>query len=195
MVFERKLDDYRIRETLLADLHAAHKASGTPYVIKEELSLNFDEARIDVAAINGLIEGFEIKSDLDSMKRFARQMRVYSRCFEALWLVTTDRHLALAQRTLPRSWGIRLARLAGDGVVLETVRPAQLRKGLTKSYLLALLRKDELLGLLHDSEPAYAVTLPAHRLRQRCASELRLARIREAVVSTLKSRPEWRVRG
>lgn len=195
MALDRKLGDSHIREMLLTDLHAAHKATGTPYVIKEELSLNFDEARIDVAAINGLIEGFEIKSDLDSMKRFVRQMRVYSRCFEALWLVTTDRHLGLARRTLPRTWGIRLARFEGDGVVLETVRPAQHRMGLSKSYLLSLLRKDELLKLLPDSEFAYVATLPAHRLRQHCARSLRLARIREAVVSTLKSRPEWRVRG
>ena len=64
--------DCDIRKALRKRLEEAHKGeSGTRIV--EEFGLCQGRARIDVAVFNGFINGFEIKSARDTLKRLPGQ--------------------------------------------------------------------------------------------------------------------------
>lgn len=63
------------------------------------------------------IQGFEIKSDVDSLRRLPVQVHAYSPVLERAHLVTTTRHLDGARAIIPPWWGILLAARAKDGSV------------------------------------------------------------------------------
>ncbi len=46
-------------------------------LILNELGISAHEARVDVAVLNGRFAGYEIKSDVDSLRRLASQSSVY----------------------------------------------------------------------------------------------------------------------
>lgn len=65
-----KLYDYDIRVSLKETLANEHK--GTDTIIVDELPICWGDARIDLAVINGRINGYEIKSDRDTLDRLVR---------------------------------------------------------------------------------------------------------------------------
>lgn len=69
------------------------------------------------------IHGFEIKSDVDTLRRLPVQVQAYSPVLERATLVTTTRHLEAARSVIPRWWGILIASRGRDG----SVRIAPLR--------------------------------------------------------------------
>ena len=57
-------------------------------VVLDELGLCQGDVRIDVAAVSGgELSGFEIKSPADTLARWPRQQRVYSKVVDRAWLV------------------------------------------------------------------------------------------------------------
>src|SRR5690606_10827842 len=73
------LTETAIRSALVERLRA-ECAPG--HVLIEELGIENGAARVDLAVAGGLLEGFEIKSDLDTLDRLARQMHAYHRVFD-----------------------------------------------------------------------------------------------------------------
>ncbi|ORA60997.1 sce7726 family protein [Mycobacteroides franklinii] len=69
------------------------------------------------------LHGFEIKSDVDTLRRLPVQVQAYSPVLERATLVTTTRHLEAARTVIPRWWGILIASRGRDG----SVRIAPLR--------------------------------------------------------------------
>jgi hypothetical protein len=86
--------------------------------------------RIDVLAVTGddplapsgqrggLLQAYEIKSDVDSVARLARQVDGYNRVAQRSWLVTGPRHHAKAAAMLPAHWGV-LAPGPGGALVVD----------------------------------------------------------------------------
>ena len=99
----------------------------TDTIIVEELGLCRGSVRADIAVINGLMKGFEIKSDRDTLQRLLTQAMVYSRVFDTATLVTAERHVAGAMLALPPWWGIEV--IGNDGSLTEVrpTRPKSLR--------------------------------------------------------------------
>ena len=60
--------DSEIRNTLRATLLSEHAGDPTAVVI-DELGICQGSARIDMAVVNGSLNGYEIKSDLDTLAR------------------------------------------------------------------------------------------------------------------------------
>src|SRR5262245_6458552 len=87
---------------MLASLHA-----GDPFTrIVEEMGVWSGSVRIDVAVINGELHGYELKSERDTLERLPAQAGLYSQVFDRVTLVTADRHLKIAKKTIPRWWGV-----------------------------------------------------------------------------------------
>src|SRR5690349_11086244 len=70
------LSDAVIRTALKAQLLADHDKDT---VLLEELGLSRGHVRVDIALVNGRLHGYEIKSDLDSLRRLSRQVELYSK--------------------------------------------------------------------------------------------------------------------
>ncbi len=136
-----------IRHTLRATLEASH---GGDALILNELQLEHSRAFADVAAINGRLDVFEIKSDADRLDRLASQAEWYGPVCDRATLVAAERHLrrAVVGGSVPDWWGL-VAAIDVDGrVVLEERRPAAQNPGRDVRAVLNLLRKAELLKVL-----------------------------------------------
>jgi hypothetical protein len=163
----------------------------TDTIVVEELGLCRGSVRADIAVINGLMKGFEIKSDRDTLQRLLTQATVYSRVFDTATLVAAERHVAEAMLALPPWWGIEV--IGNDGRLTE-VQPTRPNPCVDADSVALLLWRDEAISLL---APAGAAT-HQHETRQtlcnRLATVLSLDDLRCAVRGALKNRGDGRFR-
>ena len=75
-------------------------------VLIDELGICRGSARVDLAVVNGEFHGYEIKSDRDSLRRLNIQADLYSRVFDRVTLVCSDRHVSQALAIVPSWWGV-----------------------------------------------------------------------------------------
>ena len=106
------LAESEIRQAVRARLLATAEPGA---FVRDELSVA--SARVDLARTGSRLEGFEIKSDFDTLDRLPRQVAAFSLLFDAMTLVVGDRHANEAVVAVPRWWGVLLATTNGDGSV------------------------------------------------------------------------------
>lgn len=95
------------------------------------------------------IQGFEIKSDVDSLRRLPVQVHAYSPVLERAHLVTTTRHLDGARDVVPSWWGILLATRAKDGSVrIVPVRPARANPALDVFQVTTFVGREQIVKYL-----------------------------------------------
>lgn len=147
-----KLDDKLIRSKVLS--HLCHKDSRLKdAVIIEELDLCLGEARIDLAVINGIAKGIEIKSDKDSLNRLTHQISVYNKIFDIMEIVVGESHLKSVFEIVPKWWGISIVYLNTAGELnYEQLRKTKLNKTKDPLSVLQLLWKREALQLLEKKK-------------------------------------------
>ena len=140
----RAARDGEVRDLLkrhLADLHR-----GDDTVILDELGLCQGDVRVDVAAVNGELAGFEIKSPADTLARWPNQCRVYSKVVDRAWLVATDKTLERADA--PRWWGLMGIIQTPNHLGLRVIRPAQPNPSPDAFAIASLLWRDEAIQVL-----------------------------------------------
>ena len=99
------MNDPQIRHTFHTTfLRKEHDDSTT--LILDELGLEHGKCRADIAVINGHMDGFEIKSDVDSLSRLRHQINSYNAIFDHSSVIVTARHLNEITRMIPEWWGI-----------------------------------------------------------------------------------------
>ena len=95
MINNLLLGDAEIRSVLRSRLSQKHtRTSRTVFI--EELGLCRGQVRVDLSVVNGLLHGYEIKSDRDSLRRLSGQVELYGKVFDRATLVVGERHLAEA---------------------------------------------------------------------------------------------------
>lgn len=178
-----------VRERLL------RKYGGRPdTLLVEELGLRHGASRVDLALVNGCLEGFELKSDRDRLTRLARQADVYGTVLDRVTLVAGQRHVAHAFDLIPAWWGVVcVTRAKGDALRMILVRPAQENPGVDPLALAKLLWREEALRAL-ARRGAAAGFLSARRstLYERLSTILTLVELKGLVRSTLRGRTMWR---
>lgn len=104
--------------------------------------------RADIAVIGTRMDGFEIKTDRDTLKRLPRQVEAYNRLFDRCTLVLAERHLDAALAIVPGWWGV--AMILADRVPLSfrLVRPASPNHGVDPETLVRLLWREEVRSVL-----------------------------------------------
>lgn len=173
-----------------------HHSDGDTRVI-DELGLIHGEARVDVAVINGVVHGFEIKSDADTLNRLQRQAAAYERVLDLMTLVAPMRHVNVARKSLPACWGLLSVECATDGTVVFTnIRRARRNTKLDAIAVASLLWRTEALSILEDVGHSTGLRYSRRSaLYERLASVLRLNELRGRVRECLKNRSGWRVAG
>lgn len=143
-----KLNDSTIRAGLIKQLNTS---SIKPEAIIEELRVHNGNAIADVVALHGDAHCYEIKGDGDKVERIVKQGYFYDMSFKKISLVTTQKHLKKAIEIAPDYWGIMLAENKNNEVSINPVRKAKPNPNFHKNLALLTLWKDEMLGLLEQS--------------------------------------------
>jgi hypothetical protein len=185
--------DALVRRALLDRL--SHQYPSTKYRIVPELGLWHGATRIDVAVVNGILHGFEIKSDRDTLSRLDMQMRVYNSVFDKVTLVVGRTHLVQAFQTIPSWWGVQTVGVGGDGrVVFNEIREPHTNPGQDVISIVRLLWRNEALDLLERIGKADGVrSKPRDSVYQRLITSLDGDVIKQHVWHVLQhSRASWR---
>ncbi len=183
----RRAVDPDVRGLLREYLEAIH--TGTDIRVLEELGLCQGDVRVDVAAVNGELSGYEIKSPSDTLARFPNQCRIYSKVVDRAWLVAPEKTLAKADA--PEWWGQIAVFDAGDRLGLRVVRQAQLNPKLDPISIAKLLWRDEALEVLRGAGGARGVMTKSRKIVwKRLIESVSLDDLRSAVRAALKRRPE-----
>ena len=117
-------------------------------VVVQELGLRRSDAIVDVAVVNGSLHGYEIKSDADTLRRLARQVKVYGQILDRATLVVGRQHLVAARRMVPRWWGLIVVDAGHRGAALLSVRGNRENPARDARSLAELLWLDEARELL-----------------------------------------------
>lgn len=150
--------------------------------------------RIDVAVISDHLQGFELKSDLDTLYRLPRQMGVFGAVFDFCTLVVTPKHLRAAREALKRDWGLAVVEWDDEGgLKYNQVRRAYQRRSRDNILLASLLWRDELLAALDSLELSRGRRRDSRdELAQYLARSVTRDQLREIVTASLTARQGWR---
>ncbi len=168
----------------LDDLHA-----GTETRVLEELGLCQGDVRVDVAAVNGELSGYEIKSPSDTLARFPNQCRIYSKVVDRAWLVATEKTLARA--ATPEWWGQIAVFDAGDRLGLRVVRQSGINPKPDPLSIAKLLWRDEALEVLRGAGCARGMMTKSRKvIWKRLIESVAVEDRQGAVRAALRRRPE-----
>lgn len=182
------LDDSTIRLALRTRLLAEHGQDADTVVI-EELGLRRGHVRIDVAVVNSLLHGYEIKSDRDSLRRLNTQIDVYGRVLDRATLVVGDRFLADALDIVPAWWGVLYVHSTSHGLQFSSVRSSRRNPQRDPRVLVELLWSDQALALLEERSNARGVHgKPRRVVWDRVCDRFGVDEIAAAVRDRLKAR-------
>jgi hypothetical protein len=182
----KRAGDPDVRALLKEYLRAIH--DGTDTTVLEELGLCHGDVRVDVASINGEFSGFEIKSPSDTLARFPKQRRIYSKVVDRAWLVAPVKTLEKAK--MPKWWGQIAVFDSDDKLALRVVRPADLNPSADALSIARLLWHDEALDALKRIGHARGVMSKSRTFAwERIVEKMPLGDLRTAVRAALKNRP------
>jgi len=182
------LYDSGIRPALRSRLLLRH-ADEPDTVLIEELGLCRGQVRVDVAVVNGLLHGYEIKSDRDNLSRLAVQVKIYGKVLDRATLVVGERHLAEALNIVPAWWGVLYVYATAKGLRFKTVRRARNNPHRDPHSLVELLWLDHAMALLQERNAARGVRgKPRHIVWDRVCCHFGVDEIAAAVRTRLKAR-------
>ena len=189
------MNDWDIRRALMAELERKYSKDNDTLVL-DELGIGHGTARIDLVVVNHQLHGYEIKSDLDNLRRLPDQIRAYSRVMDRVTLIVGYKHAYDALQIVPEWWGVRLAekKKQSDTVVLSDARPSRNNPNIDLNAVAALLWRNEALAILEEMGSASGV-----RSKRRSEIYRRLVDLsdpdflRFKIRQQLKSRRGWRV--
>ena len=179
--------DADVRALLKEQLATIHEGTGT--LILDELGLCQGDVRVDVAAVNSELAGFEIKSPSDTLARWPNQQKIYSRVVDRAWLVAPLKTIEKAR--MPEWWGQIAVFDETDRLALRIVRPAATNPTPDKLSIAKLLWRDEALEVLRNAGCARGVMTKSRKLVwRRIVDAVEMEDLRASVRAALMRRPE-----
>lgn len=187
-----KMKDAHVRAVLMEQLYCKYKDSSDTRIISE-LGINFGQSRIDVAVVNGIIHGYEIKSESDNLDRLSNQILHYNMLFERVTMVVDKKHLEEVDRAVPKWWGITTVRNVNGKINLVQKRKGRRKTSQDKNTLLKLLWKEDLEALIdYLGYPKAMKKMKKFELYKIFNEEVKLEVLRPFVYDALKNRQFWR---
>lgn len=181
-----------MRKALHEQMLVRFKKDGVSRVL-DELAVGYDEARVDVAVINGALHGYEIKSDSDTLERLPHQIKAYCQALDYVTLVASPRHLEKASIMVPEWWGLVSAQSIRNGLVkLRTVRRRRRNPRITPLGLAVFLWREEALAFLEQRGERGIRGWTKAQLWDLMAARASANEISVYVRKCLKTRPAWR---
>lgn len=188
--------DGDVRATLRVVLPQWHGEEPQARIV-EEFGIGNGDVRVDLVAIDELLHGYEIKSDLDTLARLPTQAKRYSQALDRVTLVVGERHHSKAKRMVPDWWGVMTAVPIRPGLVRLYPDRAPLPNPQLDPFAVAsLLWREEALELLEAMDALGGLKSRARSfLYNRVTQVLSLDELRALVRDKLKARTDWRNEG
>lgn len=186
-------NDKTIRAALKEVLRVLHVHDERLRIV-EEFGVENGAVRVDIAVVNGLLHGYEIKSDRDTLLRLPEQMEAYNSVFDRVTLVVGKQHLYDAIRIVPDWWGISVAKIGSDNsVVLNPIRQAGDNNDQRNISIARLLWRNEALRILEEAGEADGLrSKPREAIYQRLSVMLDQSALETKVREALFFRKDWR---
>ncbi len=196
-----KLKDRDLRISLHQEIKDHFSYDKTTQII-DELQICNGVARVDIAAINGALHGYEIKSESDTLIRLPNQTEQYNKVFDYVYFVCSENQIDKAYRIIPEWWGIYLAANVNGNAKLSLIKDAEKNEKKDSFSLLQFLNKEELIcfGLKYDlGTPSALKKLQKYRLWQILAakvdnSEILMDELSDFLRFSLKTREGFKTR-
>lgn len=185
--------DKLIRTALKKELEQKYTTDPCTKII-EELGILHGASRIDIAVINGLIHGYELKSDVDSLTRLPEQIKIYNSVLDKITLVVGKKHLYKAFKLVPEWWGITIAKASNVGLIsFYHIRNAEKNPNQDNMAIASLLWRNEALDILEEMGQAHGVRSKTKKeIYKRLAEVLDGQILKISVRNYLCSRVNWR---
>lgn len=186
-------NDFMIRSAIVDILKQQHKKDREVRIV-EELGVHHGNARVDIAVVNGIMHGYEIKSDQDTLRRLPEQIEFYNSVFDKMTLVVGKNHLHSAMKLVPDWWGIMIAKVAVDGkVVFNRIRNEEQNKEQDLISVARLLWREEALNILKEmAEDCGLQSKSRDFLYNKLATTLDKKTLGQKVRETIFFRADWR---
>lgn len=189
-----KTNDFVIRATLHQLLINEHSYDNDSVVINE-FGVCQGLARVDIAVVNGSINGYEIKSDKDTLERLPLQIKYYSKVFDYMSIVVGRKHLESVCKKVPGWWGVIVAAGEDDtSIELVPYREGFLNEYIDPYSVAQLIWRDEALQILEDYklQKGFA-NKPRAIIWDKLAENIPLEELKNYARQCIKSRQNWRV--
>lgn len=147
--------------------------------------------RADVAVISTTMDGFEIKTERDTLKRLPRQADAYTRVFDRCHVVLAHRHVERALEILPPWWGVRVIE---EGPSFLILRDGQPNDRVDPETLVRLLWRDEAYAALCELGTVPDARTGRFKLWEMLLALLDVDSLRRVVRRTLLGRDPARAR-
>lgn len=192
---EMKTRDIDIRTSLHRVLLNEHKNEPDTLIL-DELGICQGDARIDVAVVNGAINGFEIKSESDTLERLPRQCEAYNKVFDTVTILTASRFIDGITDVIPEWWGVTLVEMEKDGTVhFFSYREPSRNTNIDPYVLAQLLWRDEAVEILKvRGLHRGLLSKPRKDIWVALANKIPLVELQAEVRKCLKERLNWRSR-
>ncbi len=103
--------------------------------------------RADLVVIGRSMDGFEIKTERDTLRRLPRQALAYGRVFDCCSVVIAEKHCYHATEVLPSWWGISTI-FVSETITFVAVRCPQPNPAIDIETIVRLLWRDEVISAL-----------------------------------------------
>lgn len=182
------LCDADIRPALRLWLMAKYACESNT-VILEELGICRGQVRVDLAVVNGVLHGYEIKSDRDSLRRLEGQADVYSKVLDRATIVVGKKHISNVLELIPNWWEILQVDSKSSNPRFKTIRRGLKNPERDSRSLAELLWLDDAVALLEQRDAARGIRgKPRRVVWDRVCEILTVDEIAIAVREHLKSR-------
>ena len=165
-------------------------------LLVHELGLVHAKSRIDVATLNGVIHGYEIKGTQDTLNRLPAQLEIYSQALQKLTFVVASRHLERVIDLSPK-WSAVWEVTVGPrgGVRFDSVRQGRRNPKVEKFLLAHLLWREEAQSALADQGATKAeLSAPRAELYRLLINHLSESELVAVIKSYMMQRQTWRDR-
>lgn len=189
------MNDQSIRFQLLKDLNKQYtNNSKEKNLIVNEMAVCRGAARVDVAVVNGVLHGFEIKSSEDTLIRLENQLKVYRKCFDYISVVAAGKHLTKLSALCPKSVGISEALMNNGEVKIVQHRKPTINKEVDAISVLELIWKEEAIWLANKVGLKIKLASKTKKyIYEAIARSADLLTIQKHVRTILKQRKDWKV--
>lgn len=180
-----------VHRKLLKDIH-----SDPDCLVVDEFSISLGASRADIAVINGVLHGYELKSEYDSLERLPLQIKHYSSVMDKVTLVVAEKHLAGSLALIPDWWGVKTVTVGPKGAIhIKHTRGEKLNRQHNSLILAQLLWKEECLEMLErwGCSKGYK-SKPRFELWNVVAEKIPVNDLRNEVRTALKRRINWKIK-
>lgn len=146
----KSINDTQIRAAVYQKLFRKY-STATDVSVLEEVGVRHGAARVDFLVVNGMLHGFELKSDRDTLIRLQNQIPIYSSVLDRVTLIVGYRLADDALKIIPDWWGVKLVSLGKRGALhFHDAKTAKNNPSIKIEALAQLLWRNQALQVLEE---------------------------------------------